>query len=178
MPIYNLFLSCSLPSTANGYKDDSVIIAGYRMGDPASTSTQFYYNINWDKLFKGENYNEKYTKCKFRYKMLNGNTNTSLGTFNNMTGVLNANFQSLNYLPGTTISVPIGLYYPIFPPTGGTNKVLVQNTLDSLCGIEIEIPKGSSMLDICYSTFDRTAPVFLSVTNAVLPFYLFTFELI
>lgn len=154
MPVYTLFLSNSTASTTDGYKDDSMIVAGFRQQTIINTNqSEFYYNINWDNLFKDENYNPIYTKCRIRCKINQGNTQSD-GTYGNHLGRMNVNLVSNNYMSGTSIACPINLYNYARTPTG-TGYININNSLYSATGVEIEIPKGSSTLFITYPHYSR-----------------------
>lgn len=178
MPVYTLFLSNSTLSTANGYKDDSMIVAGFRYQTLVSNLNQpeFYYNINWDNLFKDENYNPKYTKCRIRCKINQGDTQTD-GTYGNHLGRMNVNLISENYLSGTTIGCPINLYNYALTHTG-IGYININNSLYSATGVEIEIPKGSSTLFISYPHYSRIFTLSNPAFCQFSPYGLLSFELI
>ena len=109
MVVYTLFLSNSTNTTTNGYRDDSMVIAGFRMTPLGSgIYSEAYYNINWDNLFKGDNNNPKFTKCRVRCNIKSGALNAENG-YNNHLGLMNLNLVSDNYLVGTSNGIPINL---------------------------------------------------------------------
>lgn len=177
MPIYTLFLSACLPTTTNGYKDDSIIQQGYASGPPSLNTSEYWYNINWDMLFKNENYNEKYTRCRLRYKIHN-QIHTSISvSFQNRIGVSSINLMSQNNLNGTTIANPIGLYsFKRDPTAAGADRYIYDNTtMESVTGVEFEIPKGYGRLQMVYNPFIRfTVPFGIQIA----PSGLLLFELI
>jgi hypothetical protein len=176
MPIYNLFLSTSRPTTANGYKDDSMIIAGYRHGAKTTDNGQeVYYNIDWDKLFKGDNYNPQYTKCRVYSKFLNhrGNTNDVYGYH---TGRLSTNLASNNYLSGTSVGNPLCAYYYQELPTQNREYYSNFNT-ENITGMEIEIPRGKNELALWYGYITRTVPNNVASLNQRDVFGILYFEL-
>jgi hypothetical protein len=176
MPIYNLFLSTSRPDT-HGYKDDAMIIAGPVHGRPATSGngSEFWYNINWDKLFKGDNYNPEYTKCRVFSKILNHRANTD-HTYGYHTGRVSTNLTSTNYLAGTCIGNPLCSYYYTNMPTGPGEYVSMFNT-ENITGMEIDIPRGRSELCFKYAFITRTQTLEVISSQQRAPFYLLYFEL-
>jgi hypothetical protein len=177
MPIYNLFLSTSLPSTSDGYKDDAMIIAGKQHGAPPVNGygSEFWFNINWDKLFGGDNYNPEYTKCRVYSKIINHRGNGD-STYGFHTGRVSTNLTSANYLPGTCIGNPLCSYYYDRIGTGPTEYISIFNT-ENITGMEIDIPRGISELCFKYAYITRTQTIEVVSNQQRTPFYLLYFEL-
>ena len=176
MPIYNLFLSTSLPTTANGYKDDSMIIAGYKHSTKTTDNGQeVYYNIDWDKLFKGANYDPQYTKCRVYSKFSNHRGNTH-DNFTLHTGRISTNLASNNYLSGTCVGNPLCAYYYEELLTTNGEYLSYYNT-ENITGMEIEIPRGKNELAIWFGYITRSVPINIASTNPRDIFGILYFEL-
>lgn len=176
MPIYNLFLSTSKETTANGYKDDSMIVAGLKHKTYTGNDGQeFWYSIDWDKLFKGDNYDPQYTKCRVYSQFINhrGNTNDIFGYH---TGRISTNLASNNFLAGTSQGNPLCAYYYSHFPTG-INEFMSYFNTNNVTGMEIEIPRGKNELAIWFGYITRQIPNDVSTTNQRSPFGMLFFEL-
>ena len=105
------------------------------------------WNVNWDQLFKGENY--KYNKCRIRIKIVSSSQNFVAASFFNTSGVLTCNlptnFNASNlYLP-TLLNIMVLRDSDVSVARLTTSNRT--NTAESL-GVNIQIPKGSYPITI------------------------------
>lgn len=150
MPIYTLFLGVN-------YDDYARLVAIGRHQPPTTTTSNiFYYNINWDSLFKNENYN--YKKCRVRYQFqVKSVTLTSIA---NHSGTITTNLISMNKNNSNVSGTPLGLYFHGPLPTFVSGRYTQQSNMAvSMTGTEIEIPKGVSELQINYVSLNRGTPI-------------------
>ena len=105
------------------------------------------WNVNWDQLFKGENY--KYNKCRIRMKIVSTSQNFVAASFHNTLGVLTCslptNFNASNLILPTLLNIMV-LRDSAVTPTRLTitNRT---NTAETP-GVNIQIPKGSYPITI------------------------------
>ena len=178
MVVYTLFLSNSIATTTNGYKDDSMVISGFKM-TPVSSGVypEMYYNINFDNLFKGANYDPKFTKCRVRCNIKSGALNAENG-YNNHLGRMNLNLVSDNYLVGTSNGIPINLYNYAKSNVSAGFHININNSLYSETGVEIVIPRGYSTLLVSFPHYARMQTLFVTAFSQYSPYGLLSFELI
>lgn len=131
MPIYTLYLN---------NVDSSQI----------SNTTNFNsctWNVNWDQLFKGENY--KYNKCRIRIKIVSTSSNFTAASFHNTSGPLTCslptNFNASNLIQPTLLNILV-LRDSAVTPTRLTTTSRT-DTADSP-GVNIQVPKGSYPITI------------------------------
>jgi len=133
MPIYSLYLNT---------------VSATFINTNGSSAT---WNVNWDQLFKGENY--KYSKCRLRYNILariaNGTIafNTSLS---NISCSLPTNFNGSNLLLPTLLN--ISELRSSYITNARQTTPRKTNTADTM-GVNIQVPKGSFPITISFAKF-------------------------
>jgi len=110
------------------------------------------WSINWNELFRDNNLNNKYKKCRVRYDLRSGNFDaiTYSLEWNNLNGYLTTNLQSNNSLSQTQKGTILGLIYPQkINFSSSTNWYYLSNTLNEP-GIDIIIPQYNSNLTLSF----------------------------
>lgn len=173
MPVYTLYLVSSLFSSTFPAQNEINYVtkmSGTTTSPNLNTSTT--WNINWDEMFKKNNY--KYKKCRVRVKaqsILSDNT----ALYPTTVQVLTSSFQTNHN--GTESILPTSLSTVYFGDTAITNQLFTVylNTHGSIAGTNIEPPQGQTFFTLAYQQRDT-----LSLSDSLVTLdigYLFTFEL-
>lgn len=110
------------------------------------------WSINWNELFRDNNLNNKYKKCRVRYDLRTSNFDAEGYNleWNDLNGYLTTNLQSNNSLSQTQIGTMLGLIYPQRTNfSTSLNWYYLSSTLNEK-GIDIIIPQYTSNLTISF----------------------------
>lgn len=140
MPVYTIYLSSSPQS--NVQNNDAI---------PLSVSplegTWKGWEINWDSIFKGENY--KYQKCKIRTHLITDSITYTSG-FNNGSGYLVITSACATNGETTYGGCPLLLttyQATLTQSTADGRYTILENRLGSLIGIDILPPRNRGVVN-------------------------------
>lgn len=151
MPIYTLYLSTQVTSPT------SSIIVPVDKSNLANVS----WNIDWDNLFRKEQY--KYKHCRVRFSLVTDRWTSIAGNtdWDDYQGYLACSLPS-SYNATTTNGTLLGIIYPsdVRTLTSSTDHGFVINNMEEL-GVDISMPTGNSRLNLMFLT---SASQFISIT--------------
>lgn len=151
MPIYTLYLSTQVTSPV------SSIIVPVNKSNLANVS----WNIDWDNLFRKEQYNYKH--CRVRFSLVTDRWTSGAGNtdWDDYQGYLACSLPS-SYNAVTTNGTLLGLIYPtdIYTLTASTEHGYVINNMEEL-GVDVSMPNGNSILSIMFLNHNSR---FISIT--------------
>lgn len=175
MPLYTLLLSSGVTSTHN----KEYLPISQMPGDTTYTNLNapgYGYIINFDELFNGNNYNEKYKKCFVKVRFMS-QAFSQAASWANTLGYLSMRFENSRSFC-TSNGTPTLLYNGILSPTGEALTCYMINTMDSQKGVQIDVPKGSQKIYISLILSNRfNTPSVITVIQNLNPTFLISFEL-
>ena len=138
MPIYTLWLSTQITAPTSNY------VVPLDKTNLANVS----WRVDFDSLFRKENYNYKY--CRVRYYLI-GETFTAstpaASDWTNYCGYLSVSLPS-SFNAVTTNNTILGLIYPEDCPISGTGVHCLVSTTMSEAGVDINVPTSTQILNV------------------------------
>jgi len=174
MPVYSLKLS-----TQNGgtnYTSDYNPISL----DASYNKSAVGWYVNWNNLFNNENLLAG-KKCQVRYRFSSERWSPSSTTdWNNYTGYLTLNLSSQYQQNGGGSGLVLDIINPVYIPQDASGQnvfsVYNQGTLNASTGININVPTGSSLLEVRLFN-DTIYPTLIPLANSISWSLFLTFEL-
>lgn len=150
MPVYTLYLTTLITSST---------VSAYNPIIPVNKTNLYNvtWNIDWSNLFKGDEKNYKFCRC--RVYLTSESFAAGGSTWNNLSGYLSCNLPSM--FGSTGQGTILALVNPQDCPTTGTSThVVIVNTLGEI-GVDINIPTNVNQ-NFTISFFNDDAQTFMT----------------
>lgn len=154
MPVYTIYLSSNNGniSSFNLSSNQEIIPIDFSKAKGAYKS----WEIDWDKIFKGDNY--KYKKCRVKSNLQSKGVSYTTA-FNDGAGYLTIDIPSIYNATTTYNGIPLGLtqFYNVTTATDGTYRYCFLNNKldDNDRGNNINSPTGRSIVNVTLNQGDR-----------------------
>lgn len=154
MPVYTLYLTTKITDTKNGQ-----IVPILPPTLSTSNLSNVSWSIDWDNLFRRNQYDYKY--CRVRFDLVSESFAASTPATNDWTnygGYISLSLAS-SYNAITTNGTIIGQIWPMDCPITGSSIHCINISSMSENGVDVNIPSGTGILNIQMIKGDGFVPM-------------------